>query len=263
MNSTQFSIEPYIPKKNILDVRTLLVLNIGLSVLMFYGSNLVAAAAFCISFGVMLLFGLHKSAAKYAFAFVLCRLFILLPVVFLRLRGSLSVIGFLAFGALRCIPLIMIAHTVIKKVDSGVLVCALKKLGLHKGFVLALTVALRFLPTARQEMTLIKECMKMRGIEAGFKNFCKNPSLIIEYSLVPLLFRSVKISEEMTAAALVKGTEYPGKKTSLTDVRLTLIDAVFLLAALCVMTASVMYEPYLETHIHRLFAGIFGHGGSL
>lgn len=252
MNTKTFSLEAHIPKKDILDARTLLAVNIGVSLLMFSASRAVLGSAFCIALTVMLLFRMGTAALKYTIAFTVCcaaSASVLLQPQFPALKGLLTIVGFLGFMTSKIFPLIMIAHTVIRKVNSNVLVCALRKMRLHKGFVLALTVALRFLPTARQEVQLIKECMKMRGIELTFKRFLKSPALIIEYSLVPLLFRSVKISEEMTAAALVKGVEYPGEKTSLTDVRLTVFDWAFFCTAVCIMAVSFLYGTRIEAAV--------------
>nr|WP_044901881.1 hypothetical protein [Treponema denticola] len=54
-----------------------------------------------------------------------------------------------------------------------------------------------------------------------------------------MLFKSLKAAEELSCAALVKGIENTGKKTSYFDVKLRPIDAVFSLAAITVLTASM------------------------
>lgn len=261
-----FSVESYIPKKDILDVRILLTINIVASVLLFAASGVVTSAVFIVAFSVMLLFKMQKTAGKYTVAFAVCMavmtIVMLLPDGF-TLKSVLAIFGFLNFMVAKGIPLFMIAHVIIKKVNSGVLVCALRKMGIHKGFVLAITVGLRFLPTARHEMGIIKDCMKMRGIELSLKSFLKNPALIIEYSLVPLLFRSVKISEEMTVAALVKGVEYSGKKNSLIDVSLSAFDLFFLCAAFCFMGAAFIYSSYIGSALLQavqVFARMFSKG---
>lgn len=260
MMADTFSIDEYIPKKDILDVRTLLAINFLSSLLVFSGSTILTVTIFCISFTVMLIFRLPKTALKYTVAFFVCYM-ISAAAVFacntLKLGGFISVVDFFGFMAAKMIPLFMIAHTIIKKVNSDVLVYALRKLGLNKGFVLALTVSLRFIPTARHELPLIKDCMKMRGVEVTVKQFFKNPAIIIEYSLVPLLFRGLKISEEMTAAALVKGVEYGGKKTSLINVQLTVFDALFFCISLFLMLAVFIYSAPLEKMLHENITAVF------
>ena len=46
-----------------------------------------------------------------------------------------------------------------------------------------------------------------------------------------MLFKSLKAAEELSCAALVKGIENTGKKTSYFDVKLRPIDSVFSLDA--------------------------------
>ena len=54
-----------------------------------------------------------------------------------------------------------------------------------------------------------------------------------------MLFKSLKTAEELSCAALVKGIENTDKKTSYFDVKLRPVDAVFSLAAIIVLTASM------------------------
>lgn len=267
MEHKDFSVEAYIPQKDILDVRILLAINFISSVFLFAASTILTITIFCISFTVMFLFKMKKTALKYTVAFFICQILSgIVPHIFTaeKFHGFIAFIGFICFMIAKTLPLFMIAHVITKKVNSGVLVCALRKLGLHKGFVLALTVALRFIGTARHEIAVIKDCMKMRGIDVTLKRFFKNPQLVIEYLLVPLLFRSLKISDEMTAAALVKGVEYGGKKTSLVDVRITAFDAIFFLVSVLLMVLCFLYgkafEKMLYENISRLFGFAFSQG---
>ncbi|MGF7108668.1 energy-coupling factor transporter transmembrane component T [Treponema pedis] len=240
-----FCIDDYINKKNMLDVRTLLIINTCVSVIMLRTAYFtVIAAAFILSFIIMLMFKMRRTAYKYLIAFLISFALSRLPNIDTKniiLKAVISFAGFAGFMNIKLFSFIMIAHIIIKKVQSTELIYALRKMKLHKGFILSLTVAFRFLPTAKKEFTIIKECMQMRGIESSFKTFFTKPLTLIEYSLVPLLFRSLKISEEMTAAALVKGVEYNGTKTSLVDVSLGKIDFFILAVAAALISVSYIY----------------------
>ncbi|PIE97439.1 MAG: hypothetical protein CR988_07855 [Treponema sp.] len=245
-----FNIEDHIRKRDPLDVRTLLLFNITVSLLLLYAGNFaVLLASFCVSLSVMLFFKMWKVMAKYCTAFVIMQGFVLLSHVempYAWLKAVIGVLGFLGYMTSRLLPLIMVAHTIIKKIPSSTLVYALRKMHFHKGFVLSLTVALRFLPTARQEFVFIRESMRMRGIELTAKNFFKNPGMIIEYSLVPILFRSVKISEEMTAAAMVKGVECECRKTNLSNIKMTIFDWLFILFSSAFLVSSFYWNQYFD-----------------
>ena len=71
-----------------------------------------------------------------------------------------------------------------------------------------------------------------------------HPIRTMEFVLVPMLFKSLKTAEELSCAALVKGIENTGKKTSYFDVKLRPIDAVFSLAAITVLTASTSVKLF-------------------
>ena len=72
-------------------------------------------------------------------------------------------------------------------------------------------VIFRFFPTVSEEYQAIRDAMKMRGIRFGGKN----PFLMVEYRLVPLIVSVVKIGDELSAAALTRGLGAPGRRTNL------------------------------------------------
>ena len=49
---------------------------------------------------------------------------------------------------------------------------------------------------------------------------------------MPMLFKSLKTTEELSCATLVKGFENTGHKTSYFDVRFRVVDVVFLLTVI-------------------------------
>ena len=63
-----------------------------------------------------------------------------------------------------------------------------------------------------------------------------HPLKAIEYLIVPMLFRSEKITEEFSGAALVKGYEAGVRRTSYFDVRMAAKDW----AMLVLSTASLI-----------------------
>ena len=65
-----------------------------------------------------------------------------------------------------------------------------------------------------------------------------HPIRTMEFIIVPILFKSLRTAEELSCAALVKGIENTGKKTSYFDVRLRAADVVFLFTAITLLTAS-------------------------
>lgn len=72
----------------------------------------------------------------------------------------------------------------------------------------------RFFPTIKEEYQAIRDAMKMRNIRFGGKN----PFLMIEYRLIPLMVSVIKIGDELSAAALTRGLGAPVRRTNVCEI---------------------------------------------
>ena len=79
--------------------------------------------------------------------------------------------------------------------------------GFHLPFCLyiPLAVMLRFIPTFVADMRQIAEALRIRGYRLSWKQFVLHPVLTLRFVTVPLLFRSLKASEDLGIAAELKG----------------------------------------------------------
>ena len=83
---------------------------------------------------------------------------------------------------------------------------------------------LRFIPTIKIELKALKENMKIRGIVTSRFSRCYIQLKYIEYTLVPLLMRMIKISDELSASALIRGLDSDEKRVTLTELRFRKTD---------------------------------------
>ena len=72
-----------------------------------------------------------------------------------------------------------------------------------------MSVMFRFFPTVAEESRSINDAMRMRGV--GLRSIGDNPTVLLEYRLVPLLMAVVKIGDELSASALTRGLGGPEK----------------------------------------------------
>mgnify|MGYP000759342873 FL=1 len=84
----------------------------------------------------------------------------------------------------------------------------MERMHITEKIVIPMSVIFRFFPTISEEYQAIRDAMKMRGIRFGGKN----PFLMLEYRLVPLMVSVVKIGDELSAAALTRGLGAPVKR---------------------------------------------------
>lgn len=114
-----------------------------------------------------------------------------LVVPFLRMATMLNVILPMAFSC---------------RVQS--LLTALKSLHLPFCLYLPAAVMIRFIPTFLHDVKQVSETLRIRGWRMAPWNAFRHPVLLIRLLFTPLLFRSLKTSEELGIAAELKGLGY-------------------------------------------------------
>ncbi|WP_245864339.1 energy-coupling factor transporter transmembrane component T family protein [Paenibacillus donghaensis] len=164
-------------------------------------------------------------------------LYLILVLLLYLLQGWISQVelemirflGFITFLGLRFIPVFM-ATLSLGRVPSGKLMAALQKLRLPMGILIAITVSSRFIPVLKREYEAIQVSAKLRGISITSPRNWLRPLRTFEYTIVPLLMRSLKISDELAASATTKGIDFPGKKTSIYTIAFKGRDMAVLIA---------------------------------
>ncbi len=88
---------------------------------------------------------------------------------------------------------------------TGSFLAVFSKLHIPKGMGIATVVLLRFFPAIRNEFHAIRSALKFRGIGVTVWNVLVHPLKTFEYILIPMLIRTTRIAEELSAAAIVRG----------------------------------------------------------
>jgi energy-coupling factor transport system permease protein len=139
----------------------------------------------------------------------------------------------------RIMPAIFFASGVIATTRVSDLVSALQKLRVPRSVIIPFAVMLRFFPTAKEEFSYIRDAMKLRGVGFTPKNIFTRPLTLLECVLIPMMLRCANIAEELSAAAVTRGIESEGRRTSMRDLEFRAGDAASsaVFAALSVVTA--------------------------
>jgi len=93
---------------------------------------------------------------------------------------------------------------------------AMNRMHLPQGLSISIAVMMRFFPTLAEEYRSIRDAMKMRGIRFGGGKVSK----MAEYRLIPLLFSSISIGDELSAAAVTRGLGAPVRRTNVCEIGL-------------------------------------------
>ena len=198
---------------------------------------LVYALTLCI---VLALCGKPWTALKAGLLFVLVVCFRMVmenspggaPAVVLIL-SALSTIFLFSF------PVIMSILLLVQTTRISHFLSAFQTMHLPVKLIVPIAVFFRFLPTVADEWAGIRKAMAFRGISLSFRSIVRHPAKTIEYILIPLLFSSVSVMEEMAAAAMARGMDIDHQRTSYEEVKLTAADWFVILIFLGMIALSV------------------------
>ena len=90
-------------------------------------------------------------------------------------------------------------------------------------------VILRYMPTLREDYGYLKDSLKIRGIRTSGIEFFIHPIRSLEFMIVPILFRSIRVAEELSTSVLLRGIENYKNRTNIYPLKFTKIDAGYAL----------------------------------
>lgn len=118
------------------------------------------------------------------------------------------------------------------------LLTALKSLRLPFCIYIPGAVMIRFIPTFMNDIRQVAETLKIRGYRLGFGEVFRHPLMMLRLMFTPLLFRSLRTSEELGIAAELKGLEAGGRFVPFRGGAWTRRDtALVLLSVACALLA--------------------------
>ena len=171
------------------------------------------------------------SDKRYRPAFIYGGLFVI--AIFVKIYGGKfefpylisMILGLIVELIFRFFPVFMFGYYIIKSTKPNEFISAMNLWHVPEAFIIPVSVVFRFVPTLAEENKSISNAMRMREIRFGTKKFLKNPSMILEYRLVPLMMSVAKIGEELSAAALSRGLGGLKKRTCMVELRFGIWDA--------------------------------------
>ncbi|WP_151410755.1 energy-coupling factor transporter transmembrane component T family protein [Anaerococcus sp. Marseille-P9784] len=104
----------------------------------------------------------------------------------------------------RSIPLVMVVTCIVVG-NSSELMLSLQKTKVPKAIIVMICILIRFFPVLSKENIAIRNGMKARGLFSNWKDFMRNPFLVYECFMVPLIIRCIKLSDELGATAELRG----------------------------------------------------------
>ena len=144
----------------------------------------------------------------------------------------------LSYMAQKFVVLALLGVSLSKLASMQDLLAALQSMGTPQVVLIPCTVILRFFPTIRRDALHLMESLKTRRVLAGGGFAFRHPALTCELLIVPLLMRSVRVSDELAASALVRGLGGEARPTMLHPLSFGVRDAI--VAALTLSSIGVL-----------------------
>lgn len=144
----------------------------------------------------------------------------------------------LSYMAQKLVVLALLGISLSKLASMQDLLAALQAMGAPQAVLIPCMVVLRFFPTIRRDASHLMESLRTRRVLAGGGYALRHPALTCELLVVPLLMRSVRVSDELAASALVRGLGGETRPTMLHPLSFGARDAV--VAALTLASIGVL-----------------------
>nr|WP_314930790.1 energy-coupling factor transporter transmembrane component T [Shuttleworthia satelles] len=150
-------------------------------------------------------------------------------------------LGLIAELIFRFFPVFMFGYYIIKSTKPNEFISAMNCWHIPEAFIIPISVVFRFVPTLHEENEAIGNAMRMREIQFGTAKFRRNPTMILEYRVIPLMMSVAKIGDELSAAALSRGLGGLKKRSCLLEIHFGIWDLCLALL-ICLLIALTIIE---------------------
>ncbi|MFI6165517.1 energy-coupling factor transporter transmembrane component T [Nocardia sp. NPDC051052] len=154
----------------------------------------------------------------------------------------LGLVGVLAAYTLRLVAVGGIAAHLIRTIPPTRFIVALRSLRVPSVFTVPGAVMLRFAPTIVAEAQAVRDAMRLRGL-GGRWALLRHPLRSIEYFTVPLIASSLRVAEDLSASALLRGLGARARPTTMRPLRFGPADAAAAAIVAVLVAASALWVP--------------------
>ena len=215
-----------------LDVRYKFFLLMLIGVVAFFAKDIIyGSMVFIIVCLLSFLIGQRKKTIK----FIVFYIFLLLFIVFSKyVPVTLSNMMLMIVLCMRmCMPILLYGQTFLRTTPVSEMVTGLYAIRIPRSFIITFAVAMRFFPTAKEEISHVRDAMSLRGIGFSWRNLRRRPGLVFEGFITPT------IAEELSAASITRGLDNPAPRTAFIKLNITVKDT-FLTVIFTLLLISVV-----------------------
>lgn len=157
------------------------------------------------------------------------------------------IINHLNFFLLRLPIFFFMGTWFLKNMCLGELIASLEAIHIPKGFIIALSVVFRFLPTVKKEFRTISYTMRQRNI--GINNLFLHPLRTVEYVMVPIILRSLTIADELSTSSITRGLDTQRRRSTIFQVHFKIKDLIMIVLIALYLILSIYISNRIEVNV--------------
>lgn len=157
------------------------------------------------------------------------------------------VVGMVAVGAAYFLRFVAVGGVVLHLMATTSpteLTAALRAARVPRAIIVSGAVMLRFVPVIAAEARAVHDAMRLRGI-GGWAGLLRHPVLGIERFTVPLIASSLRVGEDLSASALLRGLGSADRPTAMNPPRFGRADVACGLVVAVLVAATLLAETLL------------------
>jgi energy-coupling factor transport system permease protein len=144
--------------------------------------------------------------------------------------------------AIRFVVVAGVAMHLVATVPPMRMAAALRSWRLPRGLSVTTAVMLRFFPIVAGETRAVVDAMRLRGL-VGVRGVLSHPVLAVERFTVPVIASTLRVGEDLSASAILRGLGSPHRPTAMNPPGMTWRDAAFVALVAVLAVASLLVFP--------------------
>lgn len=226
----------------LLDPRCKILLLVCIGFVSYFLAGEVVSLALMLVYGLFIAVG---NGGKWALKMIVAYIIVAYLNALLRyvqvpvLSVIMSVFG---VTLLKLIPIVMMGLWILRTTYMDDLMVALQRMRLPQAVTIPLVVMFRYIPTLRIEYWQIRSTMDIRGISDTLWKRVSHPLATIEYILIPLLMRCLKVTDELAASGTTRGLELECKRHALRPIRFSWPESLVSLLGILFLAALLVLD---------------------
>ena len=147
---------------------------------------------------------------------------------------TLMISGALAAIFTQMLPGLAMFDVLLSSTTVSEFIGAMDGFHISKKFSVPVSVMFRFFPTIREEYGMIRDALRLRGVGG-----LGHPLEMLEYRMVPLLTELMQVGNELSASAMTRGLDTPGKRSNVCPMGFRVQDIVVFLLCVAVIALFI------------------------